>query len=100
MMKKVCFVLSAWLVLAFWGCSSIFVKSDYDHDIDFDQYTTFKWMANPKKGSKNSVRKGSLLDKRIRRVVKAWDLGANGRGFNSRLVPLFCFVFSFNELRW
>ena len=76
-MKKVCFVLSAWLVLAFWGCSSIYVKSDYDHDIDFTQYTTFKWMRNPKKVSKNSVRKGSLLDKRIRRAVEQ-ELEAKG----------------------
>ena len=76
-MKKNGFILSVWLVLTFWGCSSIYVKSDYDHDIDFSQYTTFKWMPSPKKRSKNLVRKGSLLDKRIRRAVEQ-ELEAKG----------------------
>ncbi len=76
-MKIACFFLSFLLLLAFGGCSSIYVKSDYDHDIDFDQYTTFKWMRNPKKPGKNSVRKGSLLDKRIRRAVEQ-ELEAKG----------------------
>lgn len=52
------------------GCSSIYVKSDYDHEVNFESYVTFRWMPVPKKRSRNSVPRGSLLDKRIRRAVE------------------------------
>lgn len=76
-MKRVCFYLALSLILPLFGCSSIYVKSDYDHEIDFANYATFKWMPHPKKRSKNSVAKGSLLDKRIRRAVEQ-ELRARG----------------------
>ncbi|MFQ5674943.1 MAG: DUF4136 domain-containing protein [bacterium] len=59
------------------GCSSIYVKSDYDHEANFENYVTFKWMPAPKKRRRNSVPQGSLLDKRIRRAVEH-ELRARG----------------------
>lgn len=58
------------------ACSPISVKTDYDHEVDFGNYQTFKWMAGPKSG-KRTIAKNSLVDKRIRRAVEN-ELQAKG----------------------
>ncbi|HEX9652733.1 MAG TPA: DUF4136 domain-containing protein [bacterium] len=77
----ICLVAAASLM----GCSPISVKTDYDHEIDFVKYKTFKWMPHPEKGGRDMVRENSLLDKRIRRAVereltaKGYELIESGR---------------------
>lgn len=69
-------VLFASMGLIF-GCSPISVKTDYDREVDFSRYRTFKWMPYPKKRGKNVVQKGSFEDVRIRRAVEN-ELQAKG----------------------
>ncbi len=76
MMKAVNILLCACLLLAGSSCSPISVRTDYDHEVDFTRYQTFKWMPNAKKGGKG-VPHNSLLDKRVRRAVEN-ELQAKG----------------------
>lgn len=63
--------------LVFFGCSPISVRTDYDHEVDFRKYQTFKWMPYPEKRKKRGVSPNSLLDRRIRRAVER-ELEAKG----------------------
>ncbi|MFQ5751206.1 MAG: DUF4136 domain-containing protein [bacterium] len=65
------------LLLFITSCSSITVKSDYDREVNFNRYKTFKWMPESAKDRRNTVAKNSLLDKRIRRAVER-ELSAKG----------------------
>lgn len=84
-MRRVFVLLLACLVFGLWSCSPISVRTDYDHEVDFSYYQTFKWMPVPKKKSRKTIRKGSLLDKRIRRAVereleaKGFEVKSSGR---------------------
>lgn len=84
-MKNVPIFLSLCLFFSFLSCSPISVKSDYDHEVDFTKYRTFKWMPFPKKRPKNTVKPNSILDKRIRRAVnsqleaRGYEIKATGR---------------------
>ncbi len=64
-------VALAVMLLFLSGCSPISVRTDYDHEVNFSAYKTYRWMPPPKKRAKKSVRKGSLLDTRVRRAVEA-----------------------------
>ncbi|MFQ5638886.1 MAG: DUF4136 domain-containing protein [bacterium] len=71
-MKKAIQFLCLSLFFAAFGCSPISVKSDYDREVDFVHYQTFKWMPFPKgKRAQKTVKPNSLLDKRIRRAVES-----------------------------
>jgi hypothetical protein len=64
-------------IAALAGCSSISVKTDYDHEVDFGKYKTFKWMPHSEKGGRGTVHENSLLDKRIKQAVER-ELTAKG----------------------
>jgi len=51
------------------ACSPISVQTEYDQNIHFAEYKTFKWAPYPK-GGKKKVQPNSLLDKRIRSAVE------------------------------
>jgi len=70
-------ILVAVSVFIFVGCSPISVKTDYDHEVNFTQYRTFKWMPFPENASGRRVQLNSLVDKRIRRAVER-ELQAKG----------------------
>lgn len=59
------------------GCSPISVKTDYDREVNFAQYRTFKWMPFPENDSGRRIKPNSLMDKRIRRAVER-ELQAKG----------------------
>jgi hypothetical protein len=68
-MKKCLFTILLILVFTLMSCATISVRTDYDHEADFDKYQTFKWMPDPKKRVGRD-KTDSLLDKRIRRAVE------------------------------
>jgi len=74
---KVISVLVCLVLAALVGCSPISVKTDYDHEVDFAKYKSFKWMPHSEKGGRGTVRENSLLDKRIRQAVER-ELAAKG----------------------
>jgi len=73
------------LLLAFVlsGCSPISVKTDYDHEANFQAYRTFRWMPYPKNAKRKTVARNSLLDVRIRRAVEN-ELRAHGYEIRKR----------------
>ena len=68
-MKHLVSILCFCLLFSLIGCSPISVRSDYDEEVDFSHYQTFKWMPHPKK-SKKTVRKNSGLDRKIKNAVE------------------------------
>ncbi len=76
-MKKIYIPLSLWLIFGLIGCYSVSIKTDYDREVDFAKYKTYKWMPASQKKSRNVVPKNSLLDRRIRRAVER-ELSARG----------------------
>ena len=44
-MKTMKIFLGVGLIMALAGCSSRFVKSDYDREVNFAKYKTFDWQA-------------------------------------------------------
>ena len=68
-MKKYSFTVLLLLGFALTSCSSISVRTDYDREVNFTKYQTFKWMPNPEKRL-GRVKQNSLVDKRIRRAIK------------------------------
>ncbi len=57
------------LVVLLTGCSPISVRTDYDREVEFANYGSFKWMPVPKNTGKKTVKQNSFLDRRIRRAV-------------------------------
>jgi len=76
-MKKRALVFCIGVLFFTGGCSSITVKTDYDREVDFGKYQTFKWMPQAERGGRDTVAENSLLDKRIRRAVER-ELSAKG----------------------
>ena len=68
-MKKYLFTILLLLGFVLMSCSTISVRTDYDHEADFAKYQTYKWMPDPKKRIGRD-KPDSLLDKRIRRAVE------------------------------
>lgn len=51
------------------GCSSLQVQTDWDRDIDFNQYQTYVWAPSQKAPKTAAGGTQQLMDKRIRRAV-------------------------------
>ena len=76
-MKKLFFVVLLLTAVVLMSCSPISVRTDYDREVSFEKYKTFKWMPAPKNPKRGSVPVNSLLDKRIRQSVES-ELAAKG----------------------
>ncbi len=80
-MKHYFFMILLLLSFGLMSCSPISVRTDYDRDVSFTKYQTYKWMPNPKKKNKRGkVLPNSLLDKRIRTAVER-EMEAKGYQF-------------------
>ncbi|RMF57941.1 MAG: DUF4136 domain-containing protein, partial [Calditrichaeota bacterium] len=69
--------LSLSLLILLSGCSPISVRTDYDREVDFAHYRTFKWMPRAKQKKARGVPVSPLVDKRIRRAVER-ELASKG----------------------
>lgn len=78
-MKKHFFAILLLLGFALTSCSPISVYTDYDHEVNFSKYQTFKWMPNTEK-KLGRLKQNSLVDKRIRRAVEH-EMEAKGYRF-------------------
>ncbi len=74
-MRAVTIVVAVLLLVVAIGCSQIRVRSDYDEDIDFSKYQTFR-MAEWK-GDDLAARPNPLLKRRVNRALEA-ELNAKG----------------------
>lgn len=68
-MKTLLLLLCSTFVLTLLSCSHIWVRSEYDEEIAFEEYKTFKWMAR-KKSKKRTVREDSGLERKIKAAVE------------------------------
>jgi len=67
-MKRMKILLGVGLIMALAGCSSRFVKSDYDREVNFAKYKTFDWKAQAEKT--NPLEQYTLSEKRIKKAVE------------------------------
>jgi len=59
------------LVLLASGCATVKVSSDYDHQIDYTSYQSFRWIGGEQDRPEGSAGgKNALLELRIRRAVE------------------------------
>ncbi len=70
-MKRLSLFIAFCLMVFTMSCATMAVKSDYDRDVNFANYRTFDWMAQPQKPVTNPVAQNSLLDKRIKTAVNS-----------------------------
>lgn len=71
-MKGVGIFVSLCLIWINSGCTSITVKHDFDLDVNFRNYSTFDWMAQPKEritDISQAYAQNPLLDKRVKKAV-------------------------------
>ena len=61
------------------ACSSTSVQTDFDHQVDFTEYSTFAWYVKPEKAKPPTAGGNQIIDGRIRRAI-AEDL--IGKGFS------------------
>ena len=59
------------LILVAPGCASVSVKSDYDHQIDYSAYRSFRWIGGEQDRPEGSAGgKNAILELRIKRAVE------------------------------
>ena len=61
------------------ACSSTSVQTDFDHQVNFTEYSTFAWYVKPEKAKPPTAGGNQIIDGRIRRAI-AEDL--IGKGFS------------------
>jgi uncharacterized protein DUF4136 len=59
------------------GCSSLNVGYDYDEEVDFSSYRTYRWIRTPSNPGNESQKIVSLQDRRVREAVDR-ELEAKG----------------------
>ena len=91
-MKNVSVFLSLCLMIGLMSCSRSFVKSDYDREVDFANYKTYDWMAQPQKSSSDPLAQNTLLEKRIKNAVEK-ELTAMGYQKQTTGKPDFLIVY-------
>ena len=77
-MKVLICILLAAVIVFYGGCSSVTVKSDYDRDVDFSKFKTYRWAAGTEINPNDELAKRPLVQKRF---MKAVDLVLSEKGF-------------------
>jgi len=77
MLRKMHVLLGLCLMIGLMSCSRSLVKSDYDREINFANYKTYDWMAEPEKPGNNGLVRNTLFEKRFKKAVDK-ELTANG----------------------
>lgn len=69
-MRNACLLYFLLIFTFLHGCSSVWVKQDYDESVDFLQFTTFDW-AEPEQPETGDVEiDNPLMDRRIRNAIE------------------------------
>jgi len=76
-MKKLGILIGVAVVVGIIGCSSMRVSIDYDRDVNFAKYKTFKWIPHKPKVRPRRLLNHSLVEKRIKSAVER-ELSAKG----------------------
>ena len=69
MLRKMIVLLGLGLMIGLMSCSRSLVKSDYDREINFANYKTYDWMAEPEKPGQKSLVRNTLFEKRLKKAV-------------------------------
>ncbi len=92
-MKKMNLILGFSLMIGLSSFSTALDKSDYDREVNFANFKTFNWKAQPDRVSDNPFTQNTLLEKRIHRAVEQ-RLGAKGYQRDATGDPDFYIVYS------
>ena len=64
-MKQALFCLLLLTALGGWSCSAVSISVDYDHDTDFTQYKTFRWLPQDQRAPDKMAAERSFFEKRL-----------------------------------
>lgn len=76
-MKRLVFPIGVAIIMGIIACSSMRVSIDYDQDIDFAQYKTFRWIPHKPKVGPRRLLDHALMEKRTKNSVEN-ELAAKG----------------------
>ena len=76
------------VLLFMWGCSSVSVDSDYDPEVDFSKYKTYKWYTG-KTADDDKLAANTLVKNR---VITGIDRALEAKGYNKAEGDAFDFV--------
>jgi len=76
-MNRTVIVLLACALLIIAGCAGVSVTTDYDEEVDFSSYRTFRFAVDTLKPGTTGNRPQSLLDKRVKRAIES-EMEAKG----------------------
>lgn len=60
------------------ACSTISVRSDYDHSYDFSKYKTYRWSVESELNRRDALKKNPLVEKRVHSSI---DRELQAKGF-------------------
>ncbi len=69
-MRKIAVTLGLLTIAAMLGCSSMGVNIEYNKDIDFAGYRTFRWLKTRKSREEMRMKKHPLAHRKIRKAVE------------------------------
>jgi len=94
-MKATKFFLGLCLIAGLMGCSTAFVKSDFDHEVNFAGHQTFAWSAQPQKSDSGNYSQNALLEKRLHNAVER-EFAAKGFRKQATGTPDFLITYRVN----
>jgi hypothetical protein len=70
-MKRTAGFIALAAALLFTGCSSVHVESDYDREVDFSKYNSFRWIPHVKGTEENPLMNDPLIEGHVKSAVNA-----------------------------
>jgi hypothetical protein len=88
-MRELCkIILAAVIVTVIAGCSSMSIRTDYDHDVDFAGYRTFDFLPKSRPMAQSGPLLNPFMEKRIEEAIET-ELTAKGYSKDSGGRPNF-----------
>ena len=83
MYKSIFQTIAIVLLLGFVGCATIHKPFDYDHSVNFSEFKTFNWHADPNEKNEYDSTRNSFVEKRFKRFIEQ-ELGSKGVTINTK----------------
>jgi len=68
-MKRSAVILALTAIVFITGCSTIQVESDYNREVDFSKYKTYRWIPHVKGTEDNPLMNDPLIESHVRNAV-------------------------------
>lgn len=70
-MKRSAIIVALTAIIFMTGCSSIQVETDYNREVDFSKYKTYRWIPHVKGTEDNPLMNDPLIESHVKNAVNA-----------------------------